>query len=187
MSRTHRPPPGQAEPVQSPPAEVSPVELLSSEHASIQQHFLFRLHRLGRQMVRAIAARPQPSGLSFSERGTLMTIGNFSPLTLREVAEHAEVDKGQASRLVSSLVAHGLVRKTAHERDGRGIQLALTAKGRDLHAVLRKEARELNEQVLVALTAGERATLERLLAKLESRAEALATVAGGGRASPQDR
>lgn len=165
----------------------SPVELLSGEHAAIQQHFLFRLHRLGRQMVRAIAARPQPSGLSFSERGTLMTIGNFAPLTLREVAERAEVDKGQASRLVSSLVAHGLVRKTADERDGRGIQLALTPKGRDLHATLRKEARDLNEQVLVALTAAERVTLERLLTKLESRAEELATAAGGSAADPQDR
>jgi DNA-binding MarR family transcriptional regulator len=184
MRRTQKQP---ASPGETSSAPTSPVELLSSEHAAIHQHFLFRLHRLGRQMVRAIAAKPQPSGLSFSERGTLMTIGNYSPLTLREVAEHAEVDKGQASRLVSSLVAHGLVRKTAHERDGRGIQLALTPKGRELHATLRKDARDLNEQVLVALTAAERVTLERLLAKLESRAEQLAAAAGGSPADPQDR
>src|SRR6187399_525678 len=64
-----------------------------------------------------------------SEGRCLSAVGAFAPLSVNDLAQQANLNKGQASRAAQALVDQGLVRKEASATDGRGVVLTLTAKG----------------------------------------------------------
>lgn len=97
------------------------------------------------------------------------------PLEMKSTAAllHTTLDKMQVSRASARLEAHGLITRIEDPEDRRVRVLRLTAAGRSL---LRKlvpmiEARE--SFLLEPLDAQERRVLDRALAKLQARAEAL--------------
>ncbi len=112
-------------------------------------------------------------GLSVPEWRALAVLGRFAPMTASDIAGRSAMDKVQVSRAVSKLLASGLVIASQDKSDRRRTWLKLSAKGRAMHGeitplVLAREA-ELKEE----LDVDEQAMLERLLAKLQARAEAL--------------
>ena len=89
-----------------------------------------RLHTLSKITDRVTqAAYESDAGIPFSEGRCLAAIGAFSPLSVNDLAQRANLNKGQASRAAQSLVEQGLVRKESSATDGRGVVLTLTAKG----------------------------------------------------------
>lgn len=111
-------------------------------------------------------------GVSLWEWRTIALLGAHSPQSLNELASAAALDKSQMSRVVSGLIARGLISRTADARDGRGIRLALTKAGTGVHVGLMRAATERNNAFLDCLSKDERACLERALAKIGHRARA---------------
>ncbi|WP_133767972.1 MarR family winged helix-turn-helix transcriptional regulator [Enterovirga rhinocerotis] len=110
--------------------------------------------------------------VSLGEWRTLALVGAEQAMSLNNLARAANLDKGQMSRVVSSLVARGLIaRKTAGE--GRTVDLSLTRQGEQLHRRLMRVAGERNLAFLACLTDVERAALETALPKLHALARAL--------------
>jgi DNA-binding MarR family transcriptional regulator len=75
------------------------------------------------------------------------------------------------SRAVARLLAAGRVSRRTDRIDRRRSILALTAAGAAIHREIVPHAERVESRLLAGLDEAERAALDRLLAKLEARAE----------------
>lgn len=127
----------------------------------------YRLSVLSNRVSDAIARQYSKAfGLSIPEWRVMAVLGGTADLTAREVAERTAMDKVQVSRAVQALVHAGRVQREAHPHDGRSAHLSLTAKGRAIYDEIVPLALHLEELLVSALAPAERATFDRLMAKL---------------------
>jgi DNA-binding MarR family transcriptional regulator/ribosomal protein S18 acetylase RimI-like enzyme len=80
------------------------------------------------------------SGLSLPEVRCLYELGHAESLEISVLAKHLDLDVGHVSRVVSRLVARGLVSKRIEPRDARARSLVVTAKGKTRLAALDRDA-----------------------------------------------
>jgi DNA-binding MarR family transcriptional regulator len=109
--------------------------------------------------------------LSVPEWRVMAVLGRFGPLSAAGVGEKTQMDKVRVSRAVSRLVAAGRVSRRVDRADRRRSILALTASGQAIHREIVPHAKRVEARLLAGLTLAERAALDRLLAKLDARAE----------------
>ena len=144
---------------------------------SLHRTITHRLHTLSKITDRVSqAAYATDAGIPLSEGRCLAAIGAFSPLSVNDLAQRANLNKGQASRAAQSLVDQGLVRKEASATDGRGVVLTLTAKGQRLWQRLMRVIEDRNAEIVSCLDAAEvrqfSLLLDRLVAHARSSADA---------------
>ena len=108
----------------------------------------------------------QGLGLSLSEARCLATIGSFQPMSVMDLADKGNVNKGQASRAAQSLVDRGWIEKKNNPDDGRGVTLSLTASGKKLWQQTMALIEDRNQSIFACLSAAERSTLSALLDRL---------------------
>ena len=157
-----RPPTGSGE---AGPSDDVPV--------SVVQFYTYRLHKLStllnRQMHEELQTRYR---LGLAEWRSIAVLGEFGPLSLRDVARRGAIDKAQVSRLLPGLIRRGYVARAAHPTDRRRASLQLTEAGRNLYEEILVLGRRRQEWLVEALTGPERAmlvdSLDRLLARIEA-------------------
>jgi DNA-binding MarR family transcriptional regulator len=126
-----------------------------------------RLHTLSKITDRVTqAAYESDAGIPFSEGRCLAAIGAFSPLSVNDLAQRANLNKGQASRAAQSLVEQGLVRKEASATDGRGVVLTLTSKGERVWQRVMRVVERRNAEIVSCLDAAEVRQFGELLDRL---------------------
>lgn len=133
----------------------------------------YRLHLLHKltdlESQRAYVA---DAGLSMSDGRCLTAVGSFAPLSVNDLAQKANLTKGQASRAAQSLVDQGLVRKVASPTDGRGVVLSLTVEGDVAWRSAMQVVARRNEDIFGILSDGERAQLSTMFDRLIDQAQA---------------
>lgn len=137
----------------------------------LDRFLTYRLHHIAKISDRASAAAYQAEcGLSLSEGRCLAAVGQFEPVSVKDLARLANLDKANASRAADALVARALVAKAASATDGRGVALSLTRQGRVLWRRVMKLIERRNAEVFGCLTGPELkaldATLDRLVVHL---------------------
>jgi DNA-binding MarR family transcriptional regulator len=131
----------------------------------------YRLHQLHKLTdADSQSAYPAQTGLSMSDGRCLSTVGAFEPLSVKELAEKANLNKGQASRAAQALVDQGLVLKADHPGDGRGVVLTLTASGRQVFKTAMRMIDQRNAEIFGCLTEQEQASLSAMLDRLVAHA-----------------
>lgn len=127
----------------------------------------YRLHQLHKLTdADSQSIYPERTGLSMSDGRCLTTIGTFEPLSVKELAEKANLNKGQASRAAQALVDQGLVLKDDHPGDGRGVVLTLTAAGRKVFKRAMDMVSQRNEEIFGCLSEKEQAVLSAMFDRL---------------------
>jgi len=116
-------------------------------------------------------------GLVLREWRVLALLGQFAPMSARDIIERSALDKASVSRAVASLAERSLVRTRRDANDSRLQWLELTAKGQRLYSQVAPIALERQRALLSALTPEERSTLDRLLGKLTEQIGRLDTAA----------
>lgn len=106
------------------------------------------------------------TGLSLSDGRCLATIGTFEPLSVKDLAQRSNLDKGQASRAAQALVDRGLVSKQVSQADGRGVVLALTPTGRSAWQRAMDLIHARNQQMFGCLSTDEQHLLSQLFDRL---------------------
>ncbi len=135
----------------------------------------YRLSVLSNRVSSAIAREySERFGLSIPEWRVMAVLGQTPGLSSRAVAERTAMDKVQVSRAVASLVESKRVLKQLDSEDGRIARLSLTAKGRAIYDEVVPLALHLERVFLAALSAQERATFDKLMAKLDKQASQIA-------------
>jgi DNA-binding MarR family transcriptional regulator len=108
-----------------------------SETASLpalEQFLTYRLHLVNKLSDRDTnRAYLDEIELPLGEARCLAAIGRFAPLSIKDLARAANLDKGQASRSAQSLVERGMVNKTTSAADARGVLLTVTPAGQALY------------------------------------------------------
>jgi len=117
-------------------------------------------------------------GLSIPEWRVMAVLGRFGPLNASEACGRTAMDKVTVSRAVARLLEQKLVQRGTDPNDRRRSILKLTARGVRIHAQIVPIAQGRESELAAALTAQERKSLDRLLAKLEQRASEIAAQEG---------
>ena len=135
--------------------------------AALERTLTYRLHLLHKLTdADSQQAYPAQAGLSLSDGRCLATIGNFAPLSVKLLAQRANLNKSQASRAAQSLVAQGLVHKQDHPEDGRGVVLSLTPQGQQVFQHTMALIAQRNVAIFGCLNAQEQASLSQFFDRL---------------------
>ena len=144
-----------------------PSRTAPSSATPLDRTLTYRLHLLHKLSDKASAdAYVAECGLALGEGRCLAAIGAFAPLSVVDLAQRANLDKGQASRAAQSLVNQGWVSKVASAVDGRGVVLALTPRGAALHKRVMALIERRNQDIFGVLSATERRQLGTLLDRM---------------------
>jgi DNA-binding MarR family transcriptional regulator len=108
----------------------------------------------------------------------MAVLGMAPPLTAGDICGRTAMDKVRVSRAVSRLLRAGLVERRVDEDDRRRAFLTLSRKGRRVYGEIIPLALAAEAQLLAALGDDEARQLDRLIDKLQSRAEDLARQSG---------
>ena len=127
---------------------------------------------LSNTLARA-AARfyPRRFGVRLAEWRVIDALHAGRGISANQISQWLLTDKAWVKRSVDRLSAAGYVRRRPDPRHGRRLLLTLTAKGERAYAAIAVAARRRHDNALKALTAQEREVLERILNKLQLRAE----------------
>src|SRR5690349_18918223 len=99
-------------------SDLAPSEALPT----IKDLLSYRVHQLANALSRGAAARYRHEfGVSLMEWRTLALLGDFAPMTLKELAQQAGLDKSLASRVVAGLVERGFVLREIGSEDAREV------------------------------------------------------------------
>jgi len=109
-------------------------------------------------------------GIGVPEWRVLAHLGQYAPITARDIGARSRMHKTKVSRAVGELERLGFVRRMESDTDRREALLSLTAKGRAAYDDLAPRAVDFARQLLDDLTTAEQRALDsaidRLLAKL---------------------
>jgi len=145
----------------------------------LPESFTHRLHTLQKLTDKVTQdAYLAATGLPLGEGRCLSAVGAFAPLSVKDLAQRANVDKAQASRAAQALVDKGLVEKTASATDARGVVLRFTPEGQRLWRRLMAVIEARNQQIVACLSDAERAQFDRILTRLVAHARDVAQQGG---------
>ena len=132
----------------------------------------FRLSRVQAKIV-AQASRllKKNSKLSLMQWRVLVCVQSIDKATHSKIVAQTDLDGGQLSRCVRTMIETGLLESKSHESDSRQMYLMMTNKGRDVYNEAKPFMRSRQAQFIEALTEDERETLFRILEKLEKVAD----------------
>ncbi|GAB7549515.1 MarR family winged helix-turn-helix transcriptional regulator [Cupriavidus sp. PET2-C1] len=100
----------------------------------------------------------------------IATVHDMEGATLSDIAEHAELDKAQASRTVGTMVREGLLKRLSNPDNARFAKIVFTDKGRELYDKILIRYREMNLALVDALTVEEIQQLDKIINKLRAAA-----------------
>ncbi len=127
------------------------------------------LHKLTDQESQRLY--PEETGLSLSDGRCLTAVGSFEPLSVNRLAQLANLNKAQASRSAQYLAEQGLVEKRDAPGDGRGVELTLTPRGRQLWRKTMDFVERRNQAIFSCLSRQEQKLLGDLFDRLIAHAQ----------------
>lgn len=137
--------------------------------------FLYRISRLlataGAPVVRVCEGE---FGITRREWRIVALLAETEGILSSDLAVRAQLDRARTSRAVTGLVTKKLVSRTPRPGDRRAVTLALTVAGRALFDALFPRAAAINVAALSMLDAAEVELLDKVLATLQARADAMA-------------
>lgn len=119
-------------------------------------------------------------GLSIPEWRAMAVVGDFGPLTQRDLTHLTLMDKVAVNRACKVLEDRGLARRRPNAADGRSHLLELTGEGRRMHDVIMPLAMEMERRLFAGFTEEERMTFSSLLRRVRDQVEDLPDVDGEG-------
>ena len=134
----------------------------------LPQFVPFRLNRLAGAVSEHLAAIYRGRfGLEVPEWRVMATVGQERGCTAQFIAASTRMHKTRVSRAIAQLRDRGLLERAASSTDRRELQLRLSAAGRRMYAQLVPLALAREEELLGALSAGERRAFLGALERLE--------------------
>lgn len=170
-----------ASPSQLAPAPAAGPRSDENPTLRLEQFLPYRLSVLSQLISASLNDRYfEPSRLTIPQWRVMAALGRFAPLAAAHVAERTVMDKVTVSRAVGRLMAAGLVERATDDQDRRRSALRLSPAGRAMHDRIVPLALEYEQALWAGLTPAERAEFERLVERLQARAETLQAAAKPG-------
>jgi DNA-binding MarR family transcriptional regulator len=103
----------------------------------------------------------------------LSILGQFGPVTAKDVCAFAAMHKTRVSRVISGLEKRRLVQRRVNRRDLREAFLSLTEEGRQMYEEIAPLALAFERDLMEHLSADDRFALEQALQKLSTALDAM--------------
>ncbi|NUO57096.1 MAG: MarR family transcriptional regulator [Hamadaea sp.] len=129
----------------------------------IDAYLLSQSGKAGRNRV---ADRLAAYGLRLWHFAVLAALADFGPHSQRDLSLRLSVDVSDMAKVIDQLAADSRIDRVRDEADRRRVLVSLNDRGRDLLAALRRDAAEVDHELLSGLTAAERKQLHALLLKV---------------------
>lgn len=113
-------------------------------------------------------------GITIPEWRVIAVLGGGETLSAGEIAQRTAMDKVQVSRAISRMLDSALILRESGATDRRKAQLTLTPKALSIYTEIVPLALAYERELTGALSEEEMGQLDRLLAKLQAQADALA-------------
>ncbi|NVJ92328.1 MAG: MarR family transcriptional regulator [Methylocystaceae bacterium] len=140
----------------------------------LDQFLPYRLAVLAHLMSEGFSKRySQEYDMTISEWRVMANLGHFEPQSAHEIGAHSHLDKVQVSRAVSRLEKKGWIQREGDTVDRRRSLLTLTERGRNVFKAIGKSALDFEVDLSSSLSTEEYAALDRILLKLQKRAQSL--------------
>jgi DNA-binding MarR family transcriptional regulator len=152
---------------ESTPQTATPIELDIDAAARLRTV----IGRLSRRLRSTAAARE--AGLTPTKISVLLNVTRTSPTRLADLAASEGLNPTLVSRVITELVASGLLERSSDPDDRRAAWVKISAAGRRLAERMRSERTEAVNAAMAGLSGEERRRLERALPALEALAEEL--------------
>jgi DNA-binding MarR family transcriptional regulator len=146
----------------------------SSRLQTVRDMLPYRLNRLGAHagaMVNRLCEGGH--GITRREWGVVGLLREYGTLTPSALADRYELDRARTSRVVTSLVAKGLVLRDSPPGNRRQALLRLSPQGQALFERLMPQIQEINRGILGVLTESEMAQLDAFIVRLQASADRL--------------
>lgn len=141
----------------------------------LQQFLPYRLNILAETVSQSLSHLYDARyGIAIPEWRILAILGQYGTQTAKQIGAHSRMHKTKVSRAVAALEVKGLVERTPNDEDMREAFVSLSAAGRAIYADITPEAEGFSAALLEALDPDQRAHLEEILTRLNTRALELA-------------
>ena len=148
-------------------ADAAPLPSRSGQ-ASLQNRVAYRFSILANLSSAALAAMyGQRFSLTTADWKTLAIVGHYEPVWPGSIAERTSMVPESVSRALDRLYGKGLIDRENDEQDRRRVVVTLSRKGRKAFSEIEKVRLAMEEDLLGALSAGERESLFSILDKLD--------------------
>ncbi|MDX2223844.1 MAG: MarR family transcriptional regulator [Rhodospirillaceae bacterium] len=130
---------------------------------------VYRLIYINERYLAAQAARLKRHGLSLASYGVLAVLRRGGPpfaMTPGELVRTLALSSGGVSNVLARMQRGGLVTRRSDPRDGRGVIVQLTARGRVLADRATRDEATAERAAIAGLTAAQLRALDRLLRRL---------------------
>lgn len=145
-------------------------------HLALEKFLPYRLSILSNTVSNAIARDYQDRfGLTVAEWRVMAVLGRFGPDAATGISARTAMDKVTVSRAMTRLIGRGLMTRNSDSGDRRRVIAKLTRKGRTIHNKIVPVALAHEATLAGALSDAEAKTLDRLLTKLQRKADTLST------------
>lgn len=144
-------------------ADAEPTADAAAEPTALAERLRLTIVRLGRQL-----RRDDPPGLTITLYSALSVLADQGELAVGELAEAEGVPASAATRIADRLEEAGWLARRPNPRDRRGVNLALTAQGRQLVADRRQRGNAWLADRLAGLTQSQRRSLADALGVLDA-------------------
>ena len=143
----------------------------NTDKLSLRSFLPYRLNVVAQAVSGGLSvAYADTYGISPPEWRVLATLGECPQMTARDVSGHSGMHKTQVSRAVLSLEKRHLLARSPSAADRREEILSLSIAGRRMYETLAPMALRYERGLLEGLSPRERATLDRLIRHLITRA-----------------
>lgn len=139
----------------------------TAQAMALERFLTYRLHLINKLADKTSSdAYMNELGLPVGAARCLAAIGTFAPLSVKDLAQYANLNKAQASRATQALLERGYVLKEDNEQDARGVIITLTPSGQAIWQQIMQIVERRNKEVFGCLTEKERQQLGTILDKL---------------------
>ncbi len=164
-----------------PPARRSRPAKTSAAALHLTRFLPYRLSVLANTVSHTVAKLYEKRfGITIPEWRAIAVLGGGETLSAGEIAQRTAMDKVQVSRAISRMLDSGLILRESGDTDRRKALLTLTPKALAIYAEIVPLALAYEADLTGALPEEEREQLDRLLTRLQARADQLATAPASG-------
>jgi DNA-binding MarR family transcriptional regulator len=152
------------------------VELVADGTVSalkLEEFLPYRLSVLSTVVSRALLQIYARHDLGDSEWLVLMTLGEAGSITAKGLGARIHMHKTKVSRVVAELLKRELISRRVNQTDQRESFLQLSSRGRELYEEYTSLAVDFVERLGTAISAEDRQSLDRSLARLADKARKL--------------
>jgi DNA-binding MarR family transcriptional regulator len=130
----------------------------------------FILNHAGRRVSQLLTSRLQPYGITTEQWTVLSRLAEQDGISQKLLAQRAEKDQTNLTRILDHLERKGLVERRANAADRRSFLTHITAKGEELESTLAPIEQQVVQEVTGGLSAGQIAELRALLTHITHQA-----------------